>query len=107
MRPVFHSILILLACLFAAGSYKLHAKDNLEMIDGIVMSAQAGTLVVKDEENKSHTHSVGSSAQVMVEGKMAHLEDIRTGMRAHVTLDAGEVISVSATKPTRLGAFPR
>jgi hypothetical protein len=40
----------------------------------------------------------------MVEGKMAQLEDIGKGMKANVTLDAGKVIAVSATKPSRLDA---
>ncbi len=101
-RPFIRTIFILLACLLA--SQAVQARYNLEMIEGTVISAQAGTLVVKDEHNKDHTHAVDSSAQVMVEGKMAQLEDISTGMKANVTLDAGKVIAVSATKPARLEA---
>jgi hypothetical protein len=36
---------------------------------------------------------------------VANLEDIQMGMKAHVTLDAGKVILVSATKPTRFDAL--
>jgi hypothetical protein len=102
MRPLIKTIFVLVACLLAATAYHAQAKYSLELIEGTVISAQGGTLVVKDEENKDHTHAVDSSAQIMVEGKMAQLEDIGKGMKANVTLDAGKVIAVSATKPTRL-----
>jgi general stress protein CsbA len=105
MRQVIQVTLVFLVCVLAAASYKLQAKNSLEMIEGMVVSAQAGTLVVKDEKNRDHTHSVDSSAQVLVEGKVANLEDIQMGMKAHVTLDAGKVILVSATKPTRFDAL--
>jgi hypothetical protein len=101
MRRMHLIRLALMACLMGALSCNLQAKDNLSMIEGVVISAKAGTLVVKDDKNRNHTHSVGSGAQVIVEGEMGVLEDIRTGMTAHVTLDAGEVIVVSASKPGR------
>jgi len=107
MRPLINTLFVLVACLLATASYPVQAKYSLEMIEGTVISAEAGTLVVKDEQNKDHTHAVDSSAQIMVEGKMAELEDIRMGMKANVTLDAGKVIAVSATKPTRLDAQTR
>jgi biopolymer transport protein ExbD len=101
MRPLIKTLFVLAACLLAAVSYQVQAKYSLELIEGTAISAQAGTLVVKDEENKDHAHAVDSSAQILVEGKMSQLEDVRTGMKANVTLDAGKVIAVSATKPTR------
>ena len=108
MRSIVQITLVFVfGCLLAAASLEIQAKDNLEMIEGMVVSAQAGTLVVKDEHNRDHTHSVDPSAQIMVEGKMANLEDIQTGMKAHVTMDTGKVIAVSATKPTRLDALAR
>ena len=107
MRHALQITLVFLACLIGTASNDVQAKDSLEMIEGTVVSAQAGTLVVKDEKNRAHTHAVDSSTQVMVEGKMADLEDVRMGMNAHVTLDAGKVIAVSATKPSRQGAFMR
>jgi hypothetical protein len=107
MRPIINSLLVLGACLLATASYPVQARYSLEMIEGTVISAEAGTLVVKDEQNKDHTNSVDPSAQIMVEGKMAQLEDIRMGMMANVTLDAGKVIAVSATKRTRLDSRSR
>jgi hypothetical protein len=108
MRPTAQITLVFFfACLLAAASFELQAKDNLEMIEGMVVSAQAGTLVVKDEHNRDHVNSVDPSAQVMVEGKMANLEDIQTGMKAHVTMDTGKVIAVNATKSTRVGGLAR
>jgi hypothetical protein len=41
---------------------------------------------------------------VIVEGDMGALEDVQAGMKADVTLDAGEVIVVNATKPSRRDA---
>lgn len=93
--------LVLLGGLVATASNDIQAKNSVELIEGVVVSANAGTLVIKDDKNRAHTHSVDSSAQVMVEGKMAELDDIRAGMKANVTKDAGDVIFVSATKPTR------
>jgi hypothetical protein len=107
MRSAINFVCVLVAWILAATSYDLQAKNGLEMIEGSVLSARAGTLVVKDENNKDHTHAVDASAQIMVEGKMAQLEDMRLGMNAHVTLDAGKVIAVSATKPTRSAAASR
>jgi hypothetical protein len=107
MRQALQITLVFLACLWGTASNNVQGKDSLEMIEGTVISAKAGTLVVIDERHRAHTHAVDSSTQVMVEGKMAHLEDVRTGMDAHVTLDAGKVIAVSATKPSRQDAFMR
>jgi len=107
MRPRINTLFVLAVCLLATASWQVQARYSLEMIEGTVISAEAGTLVVKDEQNKHHTNPVDSSAQIMVEGKMAQLEDIRMGMRANVTLDAGKVIAVSATKPIRLNSRSR
>ena len=101
MRGMNPMMFVFITCLLGAMSFKSQAKDNLTMIEGWVVSAQAGTLVVQDERNRNRTVDVDSSAQVIIEGNLGALEDIRTGMKAHVTLDAGEVIVVSATKPTR------
>lgn len=108
MRQVVQITLLLVFLLvLVAATYRLPAADNLKAVEGVVVSAQAGTLVVKDERNRDHTHSVDASAQVIVEGEMGELEDIQKGMKAHVTLDFGKVIAVSATKPTRLDDVAR
>jgi hypothetical protein len=98
-----HITIVSLVCLLAAACYKLQAADQIKSVEGVVVSAQAGRLVVKDEKSVDHSHAVDSSAQIMVEGKMAELEDIKKGMPAHVTLDDDTVISVTVSKPMKAG----
>jgi hypothetical protein len=90
-----------LACLLAAACVKLQAADQMTSVEGVVVSAQAGRLVVKDDKSVDHSHSVDSSAQIMIEGKMAELEDLKKGMQAHVTIDDDNVISVTVSQPTK------
>ena len=79
----------------------LLAADKTKMLEGIVVSANSGKLVIVDHKYRTHTHTVDSSAQIMVEGKMGTLEDVARGLIASVTLDSDKVIFVSAIKPTR------
>jgi hypothetical protein len=99
-----HITVVSLICLLAAACFKLQAADQVTAVEGVVVSAESGRLVVKDEKSVDHSHAVDSSTQIMVEGKMGDLEDIKKGMEAHVTLDNDKVISVTATKPTKVGA---
>jgi hypothetical protein len=96
-----HITFVWLVCLLAAACFKTQAADQMTAVEGVVVSAEAGRLVVKDEKSVDHSHAVESSAQIMVEGKMGELEDIKKGMEAHVTLDSDKVISVTASKPTK------
>jgi hypothetical protein len=96
-----HITIAWLVCLLAAACFKLQAADKMTAVEGVVVSAESGRLVVKDEKSVDHSHAVDSSAQIMVEGKMAELEEIKKGMSAHVTLDSDKVISVTASKPTK------
>ena len=101
-----HITAVSLVCLLAAACFKLQAADQMSSVEGVVVSAEAGRLVVKDEKSVDHSHAVDSSAQIMVEGKMAQLEDIKKGMSAHVTLDNNKVISVTVSKPMK-SAVPK
>jgi hypothetical protein len=96
-----HITIVSLVCLLAAACFKLQAADQMTSVEGVVVSAENGRLVVKDEKSVDHSHAVESSAQIMVEGKMGDLEDIKKGMDAHVTLDNEKVISVTASKPMK------
>ena len=107
MLRFIHITIVSVICLLAAACFKLQAADEVSSVEGVVVSAESGRLVVKDDKSVDHSHAVDSSAQIMVEGKMAELEDIKKGMSAHVTLDNDEVISVTVSKPTRDGELAR
>ena len=99
-----HQMLMVTVCLFVTVAIEIEAKDKLTMIEGLVVSARDGTLVIRDETTRNHTLTVTRRAQVIVDGDMGALEDVWAGMKADVTLDAGEVIVVNATKPSRRDA---
>ena len=98
-----HITIVSLVCLLAAACYKLQAADQMTSVEGVIVSAGAGRLVIKDDKSVDHSHAVDSSAQIMVEGKMSELEDIKKGMQAHVTLDNDKVISVTVSNPMKAG----
>jgi hypothetical protein len=102
-----HITVVWRVCLLAAACFKLQAADQMTSVEGVVVSAESGRLVVKDEKSVDHSHAVDSSVQIMVEGKMSDLEDIEKGMSAHVTLDDDKVISVTVSKPMKAGQYSR
>ena len=82
--------------------YKLEAADDMKMVEGTVVSAESGSLVVKDDKSHEHTYSVDSSVQIMMDGKMAKLEDLKKNMSVSVALDGDKVMSVNASNPMKL-----
>jgi hypothetical protein len=63
--------------------------------EGMVISAAAGKLVMTDKDGKEHSHAVPSTAKIMVDGKLAKLEDLKKGRMIKVTMDESKVLEVA------------
>jgi len=67
-----------------------------QLYKGTVVSAGAGRLVMKDTGGKDQSFSVDAATKIMVNGKLARLEDLQETMQIQVTLDEkGKVLAVS------------
>jgi hypothetical protein len=65
--------------------------------DGTVVSAIGGKLVMVDKDGKNeHSHTVGATAKVTLDGKAAKLEDLKKGDTVKVTTDEGGKVSAIA-----------
>jgi hypothetical protein len=80
---------------FATAAEKSH--------NGLVVSVAAGKLVMTDNAGKNeHSHMIGTTAKVTVDGKAAKLTDLKAGDKIKVTQDdAGKVIAVAANRTPR------
>jgi hypothetical protein len=67
--------------------------------EGTVVSAAEGKLVMTDKEGKNeHTHMIAATTNVTLNGKAAKITDLKKGDAVKVTLDAGKVTAVAATR---------
>ncbi len=68
--------------------------------EGLVVSAATGKLIMVDKDGKNeHTHMVGATAKVTLDGKEAKLADLKKGDAVKVTTDdAGKVLAIAATR---------
>jgi hypothetical protein len=68
--------------------------------DGTVVSVAEGKLVMSDKEGKNeHTHAIGLTTKITLNGKEAKLADLKKGDAVKVTADeAGKVTAVAATR---------
>src|SRR4029079_16906760 len=67
-----------------------------QLYKGSVVSAGAGKLVMKDTAGKDQSFSVDSATKIMVNGKLARLEDLQETMLVQVTTDEkGKVLAIS------------
>lgn len=56
--------------------------------EGTVVKASKGKLVMTAKgETKQHTHDVAPKAKITLDGKAAHLEDLKEGFHIHVHMD--------------------
>jgi len=71
--------------------------------DGIVVSVAEGKLVMSDKDGKNeHTHTIGATAKVSLDGKAAKLSDLKKGDAVRVTAgEDGAVKSVAATRDAK------
>jgi len=57
-------------------------------LEGVVVSAGAGKLAMKDERGKEHSFAVEPATKIVVNGKPGKLEDLKLGMKIKVMVDA-------------------
>jgi hypothetical protein len=68
--------------------------------DGTVVSVAEGKLVMSDKDGKNeHTHAIGATCKITLNGKEAKLADLKKGDAVKVTAgDDGKVTAVAATR---------
>jgi uncharacterized cupredoxin-like copper-binding protein len=68
--------------------------------EGKVVSVSDGKLVMADNDGKNeHTHEVGMTAKVTLDGKDAKLTDLQKNDRVRVSQDTeGKVVAIVATR---------
>ena len=68
--------------------------------EGTVVSSADGKLVMTDKEGKNeHMHVIAATTNVTLNGKAAKITDLHKGDAIKVTMDAGKVAAVAATRP--------
>lgn len=96
----FASALSLAVAVLAMGA-SVDQKKETKMIQGTVVSASTGSLVIANKDNKESTHAVASSVKVTIEGKMAKVENLKKGMKVTIALDGDKVLSINSSNPTK------
>lgn len=68
--------------------------------DGLVVSVAEGKLTMTDSGGKNeHSHVIGATAKITLDGKEAKLADLKKGDKIRVTQeDGGKVTAVAATR---------
>lgn len=68
--------------------------------DGLVVSVAEGKLVMTDNDGKNeHTHAIGATCKITLNGKEAKLADLKKGDKIKVTAgEDGKVTAVAATR---------
>jgi len=67
--------------------------------DGTVVSVAEGKLVMADKDKKEHSHAIGPTVKITLNGKEAKLADLKKGDAVKVTADeGGKVSAIAATR---------
>lgn len=84
------------ALMIATGAVYAAEKSH----DGKVVSVSEGKLVMTDNDGKNeHSHMIGATAKITLDGKEAKLADLKKGDDIKVTQDdAGKVTAVAAKR---------
>jgi hypothetical protein len=61
--------------------------------EGTVVSASETKLVMADKDGKEHSHDIGATATVTLNGKDAKLTDLKKGDKIKVTMGADKKVS--------------
>lgn len=65
--------------------------------EGTVVSAAEGKLVMTDKNGNEHSHDVGATAKITLDGKASKITDLKKGYKVTVTTDdAGKVLNIDA-----------
>jgi hypothetical protein len=97
MKGILVGLLTVVAVAVLAGnSYAADDKTH----DGVVVSVAEGKLVMSDKDGKNeHTHNIGATTSITLDGKAAKLADLKKGDAVKVTVGAdGKVASIAATR---------
>lgn len=67
--------------------------DDANTHDGTVVSVSEGKLVMTDKDGKEHSHDVGPTATITVDGKEGKLTDLKKGDKITVTMGADKKVT--------------
>jgi hypothetical protein len=92
--------LLVVACLLVLAQ-PTWAADKTH--DGVVVSVAEGKLVMTDKDGKNeHSHMIGATAKISLDGKAAKLADLKKGDTVKVTVgEDGKVTTVAATRAAK------
>lgn len=90
-RAVFGAALVFL---LAAG---LARSDDVQIQEGMVVSAAAKKLVIIDKDGTQHSYTVESNVPVTVHGKPGKLEDLKKSTKVKVTTGKDRQVMSVAT----------
>ena len=67
--------------------------------EGTVVSAANDTLVMTGADNKQHSHKIGPTVKITVDGKPGKLSDLKAGTKIRVTTDStGNVLAIATVE---------
>jgi hypothetical protein len=92
MYPVFKFMMAV--CLVMVLTARASAANPI-VHEGVVVSAAAGKLAMKDKAGKDHSFAVGTEVKITVHGKPGKLEDLTLGLPIRVTVDGPNVLAVA------------
>ncbi len=69
------------------------AKDDANTHEGTVVSVSDGKLTMTDKEGKEHSHDIGATTEITLNGKEVKLTDLKKGDKLTVTMGADKKVS--------------
>lgn len=79
--------------------------EEPQMLEGMVVSAGQGSLVIKDAEAKQHSFKVDAQTKITFHGKPGKLESFQPGMPVRVTVGAeNRLLALSTIDDKKLAA---
>jgi hypothetical protein len=95
-RSMMYSLAVMALLGFVAQSFAAETKTH----EGTVVAAAEGKLVMKDKDDKEHTHKIAEGTKITIGGKPSKLTDLKKGDKITVTMDGDKVIEVAkGSKP--------
>ena len=76
------------------------AKDEEkgDVHEGTVVSAADGKLTMTDKDGKEHSHEIGATTKITLNGTEAKLGDLKKGDKLKVTMHEKHVMKIAATR---------
>src|SRR5882672_1555176 len=86
-RPLY-VLIALLGCIVLMSARVIAADAKEGTHEGVVVSATADKLHMSDKEGKNeHTHNVGATATITLDGKKIKLADLKKGDTVKITIE--------------------